>query len=269
MNRKALRFAVVRFMPYVQTREFANIGIVAVCPKTKWFDYRIEQRYSRLSGFFRYFDGKVYKAAIRSFQEELERVRAGLQHADEDQIRAAFALLTRPREAIMQTGSIGTSLAENEEQELQRLFDYYVAHSFAKDKQEETLTKKVAKWVRDLNLELPFTEQRVGNDEYHVSLPLVQQSAGQVHKIIKPIYLGHEEAFGIYQKADQWQAKFKRLKDFRMIQSDTGILLPYIPPAEPSGAQNRALTAVLDDFKRHGIRVAHQDDKRLITQFTH
>ncbi|TNE08629.1 DUF3037 domain-containing protein, partial [Neisseria gonorrhoeae] len=28
MNQYAMRFTVIRFMPYVQTREFANIGII-------------------------------------------------------------------------------------------------------------------------------------------------------------------------------------------------------------------------------------------------
>lgn len=33
MNQYAMRFAVIRFMPYVQTREFANIGIIITHPK--------------------------------------------------------------------------------------------------------------------------------------------------------------------------------------------------------------------------------------------
>ncbi|WP_414023964.1 DUF3037 domain-containing protein, partial [Neisseria gonorrhoeae] len=53
MNQYAMRFAVIRFMPYVQTREFANIGIIITHPKSGYFDFKIEQRYSRLSRFFR------------------------------------------------------------------------------------------------------------------------------------------------------------------------------------------------------------------------
>lgn len=51
MNQYAMRFAVIRFMPYVQTREFANIGIIITHPKSGYFDFKIEQRYSRLSRF--------------------------------------------------------------------------------------------------------------------------------------------------------------------------------------------------------------------------
>lgn len=52
MNQYAMRFAVIRFMPYVQTREFANIGIIITHPQSGYFDFKIEQRYSRLSRFF-------------------------------------------------------------------------------------------------------------------------------------------------------------------------------------------------------------------------
>ncbi|SUA19946.1 phage associated protein [Neisseria gonorrhoeae] len=51
MNRYAMRFAVIRFMPYVQTREFANIGIIITHPQSGCFDFKIEHRYSRLSRF--------------------------------------------------------------------------------------------------------------------------------------------------------------------------------------------------------------------------
>ena len=55
---KAMQYIVIRFMPHVQTREFANIGIIATCPKTGYFDYQIQTRYSRLSHFFKYFDAR-------------------------------------------------------------------------------------------------------------------------------------------------------------------------------------------------------------------
>ncbi|ENY0008485.1 DUF3037 domain-containing protein, partial [Neisseria gonorrhoeae] len=44
MNQYAMRFAVIRFMPYVQTREFANIGIIITHPKSGYFDFKIEHR---------------------------------------------------------------------------------------------------------------------------------------------------------------------------------------------------------------------------------
>lgn len=37
MNKLAMRFTVVRFMPYIETREFANVGIILICPKTGFF----------------------------------------------------------------------------------------------------------------------------------------------------------------------------------------------------------------------------------------
>ena len=64
-NQVALRYAVIRYMPYLETREFATVGVVAACPKTGYFDYKLTPRYSRLSHFFREFDVRIYRAVIR------------------------------------------------------------------------------------------------------------------------------------------------------------------------------------------------------------
>ena len=44
---------VVRFLPYPETEEFVNIGVVMACPETGTFDFRIEtRRRERITGFF-------------------------------------------------------------------------------------------------------------------------------------------------------------------------------------------------------------------------
>lgn len=63
----ALRYSVIQFMPYVETGEFANVGVMAVCPKTGYFDYKITSKYGRLTQFFPNLSAKQYKASIAFF----------------------------------------------------------------------------------------------------------------------------------------------------------------------------------------------------------
>lgn len=130
MKQKAMRFTVIRFVPHVQTQEFANIGIIAACPNTGYFDYKIESKYTRLRHFFQHFDVNVYCAMIESYGRELDGIKSALQGARAEQIRAALDKLTQPSATILQTNGIGTSLADSEEQELSRLFEYYVHANF-------------------------------------------------------------------------------------------------------------------------------------------
>ncbi|PWD86343.1 DUF3037 domain-containing protein [Ignatzschineria cameli] len=68
MNQKvALRYVVIQFMPYIETGEFANIGIVALSPKIGFFDYRIARKYRRITQFFPKLQGREYRAGVSFF----------------------------------------------------------------------------------------------------------------------------------------------------------------------------------------------------------
>lgn len=265
---KAMRFAVIRFMPHVQTREFANIGIIATCPKTAYFDYRIETRYQRLSQFFQYFNADIYRAAIGAYSQGLSNVKQNLQHATPDECRAMLDRLTVPLETIIQTSQVYTSMCHDEATELNRLFHYYVYHSFAKEQPETLFTRQIADMIKSLPMDYPFREMKLGNDEYHVNLPLVQSPASrQISKIIKPIYLGQKDPAEMYQKADKWIARFKRLKNFSFIQRDTKIMLPYQPPKCGDEKQNSALNHIIQDLQQQGIYTANHQELQVIQQF--
>ena len=42
MNKFAYRYAIVQFQPYSETGEFANVGVVLVCPETGFFDFKLQ-----------------------------------------------------------------------------------------------------------------------------------------------------------------------------------------------------------------------------------
>lgn len=268
MNQYAMRFAVIRFMPYVQTREFANIGIIITHPQSGYFDFKIEYRYSRLSRFFRHFEPSVYKAATHAFAEELQRIRNLAAHSAPDQIRAMLDHLTRPREALIMATQPGVTLASDMEQELNRLFNYFVAHSFAKNQPEVELTRQIQAMLKPLQTVYPFKESTIGDPSgFHASIPLVQKAEnGEILKIIKPIYFGQKDPADIYHKSDKWIASIKRLRRSGYIDRSE-ILFAYEPPEHPDKAQQKALFDVLGDLEEQRIQLAHNKDDAIIRNF--
>lgn len=131
MNMLAMRFAVVRFMPHIQTREFANVGIILICPNTGFFDYKLETEYQHLSCFFRYFNASVFEQALICFSDELDRIKYSLEknsYKKPETVRALLDHLARPRDAIVCTSDIGVTTGSSEQEELDHLFDYYIGH---------------------------------------------------------------------------------------------------------------------------------------------
>ena len=59
MKKIACRYAIIQFMPYTETGEFANVGVVLACPETGYFDFKLQtKRYARITAFFNELDAK-------------------------------------------------------------------------------------------------------------------------------------------------------------------------------------------------------------------
>jgi hypothetical protein len=79
MTKFACQYALLRFRPFAETGEFANVGIVLLAPEARFFGFRLLNRYGRITQFFKELDKKVYLNGRDLFKEELERFAAQLR----------------------------------------------------------------------------------------------------------------------------------------------------------------------------------------------
>ena len=135
MNQTA-RYSIVRFLPYAETEEFANVGVVLFAPGKRYFDFRLNNKWRRIGAFFEPLERRVVAEGIRACGEELQRTRAlamGMFGDNRGQAAAAgvFEDLVRPREALFRFSSIRAIVTDAPEAKLAALFDHYVEHAFA------------------------------------------------------------------------------------------------------------------------------------------
>lgn len=75
MSRIACQYAIVRFAPFIETGEFANVGVVMMAAREGYFGFKLEtQRYGRVTRFFEELDVKLYRATLYDLRDELRRV---------------------------------------------------------------------------------------------------------------------------------------------------------------------------------------------------
>jgi hypothetical protein len=138
--RKACQYAIIRFMPFIETGEFANVGIVLLCPEQRFLDFRLLGRQDRIIRFFEGMDERVYTEAMKFLDEELSRVHSALGSSlfdgrqRQNDIQAAPALfreLVRPREGIMRFDAPRAVLADDPRAKLDELYGFYVERDFA------------------------------------------------------------------------------------------------------------------------------------------
>lgn len=72
---RAARYSIIRFLPYAETEEFANVGVVMFAPTARYFDFQLTNKWRRLGAFFDTLDRRVFAEGVRAFREELVRTR--------------------------------------------------------------------------------------------------------------------------------------------------------------------------------------------------
>jgi Protein of unknown function (DUF3037) len=272
MKPLACRYAIVQFMPYAETGEFANVGVVLACPQTGYFDFKLQtRRYGRVTAFFDELHREVYLGAIKTIQTELERIHRMVADlpasADRaDQIRGLLGALTHPREAIVRFGMVRPMLTADPAAQLHRLFDHYVDRAFATHEYiEQTITRRIQTLLDGLNLPAPFKSERLGDDQIHASFPLVQRVRGQVAKVIKPFNLAQNEANAIYAHGDAWLQKVRRLRKRELLPKD--VLFAVAPPPQADVKRFGAYQEICEEFKQIEVRLLEQQQESDILAF--
>jgi hypothetical protein len=275
MKRIACQYVIVRFMPYVETGEFANVGVVMISPRSRYFGFKLEtRRYARLTQFFKDLEGRLYRSAITAIKDELERVHALLKengfdrrykHNDETFAKQLFTELTRPRETMLRFSESRVVLAEKPEETLNELFGHYVEHSFATKQYRETvLESQLRRLFYQARIGERFIPEKLGNDEYHVNFPFVERQQDEVLSAIKPLNLGQQNSSHIVEHGGKWQFRINELK--RRHQLPRRVLLAVEGPDDHS-RRGEAYHHAVELLQATGVSVLPLAKKEAVLEF--
>ncbi len=272
MNRLACQYTIIRFLPYAETGEFANVGIVLACPETGFLDARLmpTKKTGRITGFFEQLDKQIYRDTLKYLDDELQRVRQMVRDAGHRDggvlVKQMFAGLTRPREALLRFGEIRVVLAEDPTVTLDKLFARFVERDFAnKQYHDKLLERGVREVLVRANLREYFKPAEVGSESLHIQVPFVHIRDGRPTHAIKPLDLGKDEANQVYEHGGHWLERVRRLGKHELLPD--AMLFAVNVPALADTAVRRAADEIVSDLREAGVLVAEAADATAITQF--
>jgi hypothetical protein len=256
-------YAILRFLPYPETEEFVNAGVVLLQAKTGFFRFDIAKRWKRVTAFFAELDADVYRAGLGFVRQELQEfehyfgggvnARRGLA-LEFPGIAAAFANLVRPRESLFRYSGIRTVMAEDPAKKLADLFDQYVMRQFATEKeyQETVMANRLRKLFVETKLNEFYREHgSLGRDDYEVSVPFIYQRADKVLRAIKPLNLNQESTTRVADHGDMWVSRMRRLRALDALPE-----LMIFPIREPTEGKRRvAAREIVKELKNYGAAV--------------
>lgn len=271
----ACHYAIVRFMPFVETGEFANVGVVMFAPNARYFGFKLlGNRYARVTNFFEQMDAKVFRASMGTFREELQRIDGMLKQMgtdrrmkslDRDGAVRLWGEIIKPRETMLRFSDSRVVLAEEPRAKMLALFEYYVERNFVnRECQEQILERGVRGWLRDAKLLNQFHAGRVGNDEYHAQFPFVAGPDDKPEKIIKPLNLDYPEASKIIDHGGQWVVRINALKKRQLLPAQ--VLFAVNGPVDAT-ARGKARREVVEELEEAGVIVAPYNQAQAVIDF--
>jgi len=273
----ACRYAIVRFMPYPETGEFANVGVVLMSPEARFFSYRFnERRVARVHAFFDELDPNIYQKAQDLFTQELTRIRGAIERrfAAFDQssneikyLNMLFDELARPREGIMYLDDPRVILAEDPAKTLDGLFETYVHRAFMKNANyEKELENRIKAVLAAAHLEPMFHEKMFGNDFLKARFPFVRlDRANQPRKVIKALNLCQTNPGVLYKYGSDWVGKVRSLRRTQMLPND--ILFAVEGPTEKFSATASAFAEIKAELAELDVMVVAANEVDQIVSF--
>lgn len=271
----ACNYAIIRFLPYPETEEFVNVGVVLACPSAHYFDFRMESQRSRVTGFFPELDKSIFLQGRNHFRLEMTRVRRFMDRASNENIMSfaaqefnrAFLDVVKPRESIFRFSGVGTRLAEDPQAALDELFRYYVERQFAqrKEYQEAEMTRRLQQVFRHAQV-TGYRDGWLGDERYSVSFPLIRTSENDDHafRAIKPLDLAKKDSTSIIEHGDVWLAKLGHMQKMKY-DLDRVLFAVQMPHDEPLNVE--AAAEMVSNIQAKGAQVSLIDESDRITAF--
>ncbi|MCU7891819.1 MAG: DUF3037 domain-containing protein [Candidatus Thiodiazotropha sp. (ex Ustalcina ferruginea)] len=275
MKKTPCQYAIVRFTPYVETGEFANVGVVMMVPQARYFGFKLlTRRHGRITKFFEELDAKVFRAAMYELKDELERVHGvlkdhgfdrRLKSNDVDFAKSLFFEVLRTRETIVRFGEPRVVLADDPKETLKELFAYYVERNFVTKEYRETVLEKGLRRLFFKNqLGERFHRTKVGDDDFKVTFPFVELHNQLLTKIIKPLNLAQDDTTKILEHGNKWEFRVRKLREREVLP---GKILFAVEEPKEQGRRATACQEAVNMLRDTGVTVYPYRDRMEILEF--
>jgi len=257
-------YATVRFMPFAETQEFANVGVVLCAPDSGKLRFKLaRKRFGRINQFFDDLDGKLYGSTLDLLEAELKRIQDYAFNVPGKNTAALFNELTRHREGVVYFGNVSTAIVDNFDNKLTDLYEHYVERSFLNEKyREDILEKNIRKLFKHEKVEgFKATQLRTKLGEF--KLPFVKKGNNGL-QVIRPIAFDRKTPLAAYEHANQWIDRFSRLQNEEIVLPENMMLAAEKPKnAEFEDAYIEAVNAAAEQQ----ILIVDANDQQQILEF--
>lgn len=242
-------YSIIRFRPFAETEEFANIGVIAMNFSNSQIDFEIAPK--RLARVRQFFDERAYLAyakAIDHLRVEIPRsteFRTGDLRTDPSVI---FADIVRPRESSIIFSNVRAVQSNLSLRQLtENLFARFVKREFAADSAENVFIKNIRTALLRNGLK-DFKSFKFDDEIIPVSFPLAK--AGAVFRAIKPLAFSQKSPMSVVDYGAHWRKRLSYLLDRKKVDEDSVIVAVSGPDQDADEAMGEAFDLAFNELTR-------------------
>lgn len=132
MQRHKFLYTLARFAPFVETGEFANIGVIILSRAPQRLDFALAQEIpARVAYFFEDVSSGYYTRTVRALEIELVRIREQVSAPGltNDEAERLFFEMLRPRESVLRFSEPRALVMNAPGEALETLYSHYIART--------------------------------------------------------------------------------------------------------------------------------------------
>ncbi|NKG30391.1 DUF3037 domain-containing protein [Erwinia rhapontici] len=261
-------YSIVRYAPYAETEEFANVGVVLCAPKmNKFCFYLTNSNNNRVKNFFK--DDTIFPFAKDAIARELKFAQdqaAGI--IAPDKLANFFNYLIAKKESVINFSSARVIMATDPDATAINIFNKFVNHSdVTKESREIILTRELRNRLSYYSdLKHVLKKETLGGELTRFSIPFVAKKDGQVICAIKPLAFTQDKPEKMMEHCDSWAAKVLRAASEQVLNL-SNVLFTIDPPYRPNSLETKAIQEIRRTFTSLGINHVEHEDENSIVKF--
>jgi hypothetical protein len=264
MDRFAI-YSIVRFRPFPETGEFANVGIIALERPSGALRFKlVPKRYRRVTQFFNNLDANTFSDSISILEEEIRHMaRQSVERRSSDFAFKEF--IRRDQEAVWVFSEARTVRYVGDfDDAIDRLYELYIGRNFINSEySEQFMARHVRQFLRRRGIDT-YSERLVDDEIVPVKFPLV--SGVTTLHVIKPLSLGQKTTIGIIDHAATWHDRLRLLISRGKLRKEN-VLLPLMGPTSTEPAIGEAYLTARSELESLGVQIVDSDNESAIVEF--
>ena len=225
-------FSVIRFMPFAETQEFANVGIVLWSSNPNVVLTKLAPApFNRINNFFDDLDGKLYGNARQIMDLELDRIKRYVTSSSIKDFDSIMSELTRQREGVMTYSEVGGVLADNAEYVLEKLYSAFIGRDLpvSKEQRERIMVGE----LKNMFACLPYSykEKPLDTGFGKIKVPLVTVIGHEV-RAIKPMAFNQIKPMDIVEHGDKWISRIGHALDAKSVDAENFLFTVDTPKSK-------------------------------------